>query len=71
MTKAEPFVGPWQVKWKLGHENMDVLNERFSLDAETTFISFADYISDFLRKYRGFSVDFKIFEEERVLVITD
>jgi hypothetical protein len=71
MTKAEPFVGPWQVKWKLKKENADVLNERFSLDAETTFVAFADYISDFLRRYRGFSIDFRIFEEERILVITD
>ena len=71
MTKAEPFVGPWQVKWKLKRENSDVVNERFSLDAETTFASFADYISDFLRKYRGFPIEFKIFEEERILVITD
>ena len=71
MVRAEPFVGPWQVKWKLSPENEDVLSERFSLDAETTFGNFVNYLSEYLSGYRGFRLRFDIFNSERILVITD
>ena len=71
LRKAEPFVGPWRIKWRLKKENQDVLTEKFSLDAETTFDAFANYISNFMRSHRGFLLTFNIFESERVLVITD
>lgn len=71
LRKAEPFVGPWQVKWKLKKEHQDVLSERFSLDAETSFGDFASYISNFMRSHRGFELVFNVFEEDRVLVISD
>lgn len=71
VRKAEPFVGPWKIKWKLKKGHMDILDERFSLDAETTFNAFANYISNFMRSHRGFELTFNLFEEDRVLVITD
>ena len=71
LTKAEPYVGPWEIKWKLKKGNMDILRERFSLDAETTFETFASYLSSYVSRYRGFGLSFNLFEAERVLVITD
>lgn len=71
VSRAEPYVGPWQVKWKLRNENMDVLKERFSLDVETDFNAFASYLSNYMKSYRGFGLTFNIFRKERVLVITD
>lgn len=71
LSRAEPYVGPWQVRWKLKESNMDVLDERFSLDVETDFDSFASYISNYMKGYRGFGLTFNIFRTERILVITD
>ncbi|MFT7144192.1 MAG: hypothetical protein ACI9TY_000404 [Alphaproteobacteria bacterium] len=71
MMRAEPYVGPWQISWKLKEENRDVLKERFSLDVETDFDSFASYISNYMKGYRGFGLTFNIFRAERILVITD
>lgn len=71
MKRAEPFVGPWTVKWKLKSENMDVLQERFSLDVETDFNAFVSYLSNYMKSYRGFGLTFNIFRKERILVITD
>lgn len=71
LKRAEPYVGPWDVKWKLKPENMDILNERFSLDAETSFDAFTSYISNYMKSYRGFGLTFNIFRKERILVVTD
>tara|TARA_R110000868_G_scaffold218576_1_gene469026 strand:+ start:171148 stop:172860 length:1713 start_codon:yes stop_codon:yes gene_type:complete len=71
LKRAEPYVGPWQVRWKLKESNMDVIKERFSLDVETDFDSFASYISNYMKGYRGFGLTFNIFRAERILVITD
>ncbi len=71
LEQARPYVGPWDVKWKLKRENEDILYERFSLDVETSFESFAGYLSDFVNTYRGFPLVFQVFEAERLLVISD
>ncbi|GEM_PF-6976972 len=71
LNRAEPYVGPWEIKWKLKDNHMDVLDERFSLDVETDFDSFTSYISNYMKSYRGFGLTFNIFRKERVLVVTD
>ena len=71
LKRAEPYVGPWKIKWKLKKEHQDVLTEKFSLDAETTFESFVSYLSNYMQSYRGFGLTFNIFEAERVVVVTD
>lgn len=71
LKRAEPYVGPWDIKWKLKPENMDILNERFSLDVETNFDAFTSYISNYMKSYRGFGLTFNIFRKERILVVTD
>ena len=70
-THAEPYVGDWDVKWKLKPEHMDVLDERFSLDVETDFDAFTSYLSNYMKSYRGFGLTFNIFRKERILVVTD
>ena len=71
VAELEPYAGPWEVKWKLKKNNKDVLKEEFSLDAETTFDEFASYISDFMVNHRGFKLKFVMFEQERILVVSD
>lgn len=71
VQRAEPYVGSWQVKWKLKPEHMDVLTERFSLDVETDFDAFTSYLSNYMKSYRGFGLTFNIFRKERILVVTD
>ena len=71
ITRAEPFVGPWEVKWKLKAKNKDILDERFSLDAETTFEEFANYLAQYMFNTRNVPLTFNMFDAERVLVISD
>lgn len=71
MDEAEPYVGPWTLKWKISRENSDILAERFSLDAETTFADFVTYISQYILNERGVKLSFNLFDAERILVISD
>lgn len=71
IKEAEPFTGPWKVEWKLNSENVDILDERFSLNTETTFAEFSAYLSDFVLNYRGFALKFSLFKHDRVLVISE
>ena len=71
LKRAEPFVGPWQLKWKIASKNKDLMDERFSLDAETTFEEFANYLAQYIFNTRGVMLNFKMFDAERVLVISD
>lgn len=71
VKEAEPFTGPWKVEWKLHKDNTGILDERFSLNTETTFVEFSAYLSDFMMNYRGFGLKFSLFKHERVLVISE
>lgn len=71
LVRAQPYVGDWDVKWKLKPEHMDILDERFSLDVETDFDAFTSYLSNYMKSYRGFGLTFNIFRKERILVVTD
>jgi hypothetical protein len=71
LAQAEPFVGPWELKWKLSKENEDIKLQRFSLDAETTFEEFANYLAQYMFNTRGVPVTFNLFDGERVMVISD
>ena len=71
IRKAEPYTGPWQIRWKINPENADVLNERFSLDAETRFETFINYLAQYMVNDRGLQLTFSLFDSERVMVISD
>lgn len=71
MTQTQPHVGPWQVQWRLQKSNLDILDEPFSLNTETTFGELVSYIADFMLNYRGIRLKFEMFNTERILVITD
>ena len=71
VNELQPRVGPWRVQWKITRENRDVLNERFSLNTETTFSRFVSSVAMFMLNYRGLELNFELFEKERVLVISD
>lgn len=71
MQRAEPFVGPWQVKWKLSPDNAGLVNEKFSLDTETDFDEFVSYLSQYIMNDRGVKLSFSLFDNERIIVISD
>lgn len=71
LDRAAPYVGPWTLKWKLQPENAEILNERFSLDAEVPFENFASYLQRYILQDRGVDLQFKLFDAERILVISD
>lgn len=69
--RAEPFTGPWQVKWKISEANKDILAEKFSLDAETSFDDFVGYVAQYMVNERGVKLTFSLFDNERIIVISD
>jgi hypothetical protein len=71
IERAEPFAGPWQVRWRLKPENADLMAERFSLDAETTFSAFVSYLAQYLVNDRGVKLTFSLFDRERVVLVSD
>ena len=71
IERAEPFAGPWQVRFRLKPENNDLLTERFSLDAETTFQEFVGYLAQYLVNDRGVKLTFSLFDRERVVLVSD
>lgn len=71
MIDAAPYVGPWSVEWKISTEYRDILDEKFSLNAETTFGKFVDYLSGYILNYRGIKLTFQTFDKERIIVISD
>jgi hypothetical protein len=71
ITRAEPFTGPWEVRWKLKLDNQDLLTEKFSLDAETTFGEFVSYLAQYLLNDRGVKLSFALFDRERVVLVSD
>jgi hypothetical protein len=71
IERAEPFAGPWQVRWRLKPENADLMTERFSLDAETTFSEFVSYLAQYLVNDRGVKLTFSLFDRERVVLVSD
>lgn len=71
LTQVKPYAGPWQLQWRLKKDNLDILDEPFSLNTETTFGELVNYIADFMVNYRGVRLKFEMFNAERILVITD
>lgn len=71
LKHAEPFTGPWQVRWKVSEANRDVLQEKFSLDAETSFEEFVSYLAQYVVNDRGVKLSFSLFDNERIIVISD
>ena len=68
---AEPFTGPWQVRWKVSEPNRDILKEKFSLDAETSFEEFVSYLAQYVVNDRGVKLTFSLFDNERIIVVSD
>lgn len=71
LAQVRPHTGPWQLQWRLKKDNLDILDEPFSLNTETTFGELVNYLSDFMINYRGIRLKFEMFNAERILVITD
>ena len=71
LREVMPYTGPWRLQWKISRENQDLLNERFSLNAETTFDKFIAHVSGFIMNHRGIDLVFEKFEKDRILVVSD
>ncbi len=71
MRDLMPYTGPWKLQWKVSYENLNLLDERFSLNTETTFSKFIADMSAFILNYSGLELTFEMFEKERVLIISD
>ncbi|PPR08700.1 MAG: hypothetical protein CFH44_00796 [Proteobacteria bacterium] len=71
LNRASVHSGPWQLKWKLAKENENLLFTKFSLDAETTFGQFVNNVKAYILNYNGVQLQFRLFKEKRVLIVSD
>lgn len=71
LKHAEPFTGPWQIRWKISDQNREILTEKFSLDAETNFEEFVSYLAQYVVNDRGVKLTFNLFDNERIIVVSD
>jgi hypothetical protein len=71
VNNAAIHAGPWQLKWKLKKENELLLYTKFSLDAETTFGEFINNVRQYVVNYNGVRLNFRLFKEKRVLIVSD
>lgn len=71
VNNAGIHAGPWQLKWKLKKENELLLYTKFSLDAETTFGEFINNVRQYVVNYNGVRLNFRLFKEKRVLIVSD
>lgn len=71
VNNAAIHAGPWQLKWKLKKENELLLYTKFSLDAETTFGEFINNVRQYIINYNGVRLNFRLFKEKRVLIVSD
>lgn len=71
LKHAEPFTGPWQIRWKISDSNKDLMTEKFSLDAEAPFEEFVSYLAQYIVNDRGVKLSVSLFDSERIIVISD
>jgi len=71
LKHAEPFTGPWQIRWKISDTNKDLMTEKFSLDAEAPFEEFVSYLAQYIVNDRGVKLSVSLFDSERIIVISD
>lgn len=71
LKHAEPFTGPWQIRWKISEPNRDLMTEKFSLDAEAPFEEFVSYLAQYIVNDRGVKLSVSLFDNERIIVISD
>lgn len=71
LREVLPYTGPWRLQWKISRDNQDVLNERFSLNAETTFGKFITQVAGFMMNHRGIELVFEQFDKDRIIIISD
>ena len=71
LREVLPYTGPWRLQWKISRDNQDVLNERFSLNTETTFGKFITQVAGFMLNHRGLELVFEQFDKDRIIIISD
>lgn len=71
LREVLPYTGPWRLQWKISRENQDLLAERFSLNAETSFEKFVAHVTNFMMNHRGIELVFEQFDKDRILVVSD
>lgn len=71
IAQAEPYTGPWEVKWRLKPENQSLLNQKVNLIAEGTFNDFVFHLTDRVRNMTGTQIFVTHFDAARVIIVSD
>lgn len=71
VNKIGDETGPWQLRWRLKPENINVKEEVVNLIAEASFGEFIAYLSDRVKNMTGIQLFVSVFDGARVIVISD
>jgi hypothetical protein len=71
LKDIEPRVGAWTMNWELQSLNAGIPDETWSITAESSFNDLLAYVTDTVRETHGVELSFKVFEKNRVIVVTD
>jgi hypothetical protein len=59
------------MNWELQSLNAGIPDETWSITAESSFNDLLAYVTDTVRETHGVELSFKVFEKNRVIVVTD
>ncbi len=71
VEQAASYTGPWTVKWRLGRDNMSLLDEKVNLTAEADFGDFCNLLVERVKNMTGAQLYVTAFAATRVLLVTD
>ena len=70
-TDLQPVMGPWTVVWELSGNNRALLEEKWSVTAETTFDDFLAFVRGRMAELHRVQLKFSRFDQSRRFVISD
>lgn len=66
-----PVMGEWRVNWEISGTNKGILEEEWTVTAETTFEDFLDYVKTQVKKIHGVELKYNRFDQNRLFVVAD
>lgn len=63
--------GPWQIKWRISHDNQHILEDKMNVTAETTIGDFLSLMVDRVNNMTGVRLYISLFQANRMLLISD
>lgn len=71
VADVEDMAGSWRISWQLRPSNKHIMEEKWTVTAESTVNDFISYVARQVYKAHGVKLAFKMFGKNRVVVITE